>query len=84
MPPSPIRSPRGPIAPKFEGGDSKCAGLAAAYRSVCEELACHFFDAASVTMASQVDGVHLDADQHLMLGQAVAQVVDALLMKRVA
>jgi len=82
--PPPIRSPRGPIAPKFEGGDSKCAGLAAAYRSVCEELACHFFDAASVTMASQVDGVHLDADQHLMLGEAVAQVVDALLMKRVA
>jgi len=77
--PPPIRTPRGPIAPKFEGGDAKCAGLAAAYEQVCEELGCHFFDAGRVTTASEIDGVHLDADQHAALGAALAGVVAALL-----
>ncbi|HSI58276.1 MAG TPA: SGNH/GDSL hydrolase family protein [Ideonella sp.] len=77
--PPPIRTPRGPIAPKFEGGDAKCAGLAVAYAQVCDELGCHFFDAGRVTTASEIDGVHLDADQHAALGAALADVVAALL-----
>ena len=67
---------------RLEGAEAKCVGLAFAYQSVCDELGCHFFDAATVTTASRVDGVHLDAEQHVVLGQALAQVVDALLMKR--
>ncbi len=74
-----IRSPKGPIAPKFEGGDRKCAGLSAAYRTVCEEVGCHFFDAESVTTSSLVDGVHLDVEQHRVLGEALAAVVKPLL-----
>jgi lysophospholipase L1-like esterase len=81
--PPPIRTPSGPIAPKFEGGESKCVGLATAYKNVCEELACHFFDAGTVTTSSNVDGVHLDAEQHLRLGRALSQVVEPLLTKRV-
>ncbi|MFA6310664.1 MAG: SGNH/GDSL hydrolase family protein [Sterolibacterium sp.] len=77
--PPPIGTPAGPLAPKFEGGDSKCAGLAAAYSQVCRELDCHFFDAASVITASSLDGVHLDAPQHLALGRAAAGVVAKLL-----
>jgi lysophospholipase L1-like esterase len=38
----------------------------------------HFFDAGSVTSASGVDGIHLDADQHQSLGKALAHVVAAL------
>lgn len=76
--PPAIQTPRGPIAPKFAGGEAKCAGLAAAYRKVCDEIGCHFFDAASVTSSSRVDGVHLDADQHLALGNALAAVVGPL------
>ena len=78
-----IRSPSGPIAPKFEGGEKKCVGLATAYKKVCEELACHFFDAGTVTTASNADGVHLDAEQHVGLGRALSEVVEPLLMKRV-
>jgi hypothetical protein len=26
------------MAPKFEGGERRCVGLAAAYRKVCEEI----------------------------------------------
>lgn len=80
--PPPIRDPRGPIAPKFAGGEVKCAGLAEAYRKVSAELGCHFFDAATVTPSSRVDGVHLDADQHLRLGEAMADVVRPLLARR--
>jgi lysophospholipase L1-like esterase len=73
--PPPIRSPKGPIAPKFAGGDAKCVGLAEAYRETAKELGCDFFDAGSVTPASAVDGVHLDADQHQRLGEAMCETV---------
>jgi lysophospholipase L1-like esterase len=79
--PPPLATPKGPIAPKFEGGASKCIGLAAAYRSVCAELDCEFFDAGSVISASQIDGVHLDLAQHLLLGEAVAARIKTLLQK---
>lgn len=77
--PPEIRTPQGPIAPKFAGGEHKCVGLAAAFRAVCEDCRCHFFDAGSVVAASAVDGVHLDLAQHLTLGAALAAVVAPLL-----
>lgn len=77
--PPPLQTPKGPIAPKFEGGEKKSEGQAEAYRKVCEELGCHFYDAGSVTTTSKVDGVHLDADQHITLGKAMAGVVTHLL-----
>jgi lysophospholipase L1-like esterase len=77
--PPPIASPKGVLAEKFSGAEQRCAGLADAYRTVSSDLGCHFFDAASVTSSSRVDGIHLDADQHLALGNAVADVVTPLL-----
>lgn len=76
--PPPMGEPRGPIAPKFEGAAQRCVGLAAAYRQVAAELGCHFFDAGGVTPSSAVDGIHLDADQHLALGRAMVGVVAGL------
>jgi lysophospholipase L1-like esterase len=75
--PPPIRTPQGPIAPKFENAVAKGVGLADAYRGIASELDCGFFDAGSVTAASTVDGVHLDAAQHLVVGRALAPVVAA-------
>jgi lysophospholipase L1-like esterase len=80
--PPAIRTPKGPIAPKFVGGETKCAGLAAAYQKVCEEEGCHFFDADSVIASSSVDGVHLDLEQHLTLGKALSRIVSTMLSKR--
>jgi len=77
--PPPIHSPKGPIAAKFLGAKDRCAGLADAYRDVSSSVGCHFFDAGSVTPASLVDGVHLDADQHLILGRALVDVVTPIL-----
>lgn len=77
--PPPILVPKGPIALKFEGAEHRCVGLAAAYGETATALGCQFFDAGSVTPASRVDGIHLDADQHLLLGKAMASVVAPLL-----
>jgi lysophospholipase L1-like esterase len=76
--PPPILIPRGPIAAKFTGAADKSSGLAEAYRVMSAELGCHFFDAGAVTSASAVDGIHLDADQHQLLGKALARFVSAL------
>lgn len=81
--PPAIRTPKGSIAPKFEGGELKCIGLAAAYQKVCAEIGCHFFDAGSIVAASSLDGVHLDIEQHLVLGNAMSQLVESLLTKNV-
>lgn len=74
-----IRTPRGHIAPKFAGAGERCPGLAEAYSQLASELGCHFFDAETVTSTSNVDGVHLDADQHLKLGNALVGVVERIL-----
>jgi len=77
--PPPIRAPKGAIASKFSGAELRCVGLAEAYQRIAREENCPFFDASSVTTASVVDGIHLDADQHKRLGQAITGNVLALL-----
>jgi lysophospholipase L1-like esterase len=77
--PPPIQSPQGVLAAKFAGAEQRCAGLAGAYRAVSSDLGCHFLDAASVTTSSRVDGIHLDADQHLALGCALTDIVAPIL-----
>jgi lysophospholipase L1-like esterase len=77
-PPVP-QKPKGTIAPKFEGAETKAVGLAAEYERVARELDCRFFDAGRVTTTSQIDGVHLDADQHAVLGRVLAEVVGEML-----
>ena len=77
--PPPIHSPQGVLAEKFDGAEERCSGLSEAYRAVCSGLQCHFFDSASVTSSSRVDGIHLDKDQHLMLGEALVEIVTPIL-----
>jgi lysophospholipase L1-like esterase len=57
----------------------KFVGLSAAYRETAVTLGCHFFNAGSITPASRIDGIHLDADQHHLLGKAMVSVVAPLL-----
>jgi lysophospholipase L1-like esterase len=82
--PPPICAPRGAMAEKFAGGDAKCVGLAAAYAAIAAELRCRFVDAGSITASSTIDGVHLDADQHAVLGVAMAAAVRPWLMTAAA
>jgi lysophospholipase L1-like esterase len=80
--PPPTQNPRGPLAAKFKDAETKCVGLADAFREVTTTLACHFFDASTVTSSSRVDGIHLDKDQHLALGRAIAEIVRPVLQQR--
>ncbi|HKN10804.1 MAG TPA: GDSL family lipase, partial [Pseudomonadota bacterium] len=73
--PPPIDTPRGPIAVKFANAAAKSAGLADAYKDITADLGCFFFDAGTVTPASAVDGIHLDADQHERLGRNLADFI---------
>ncbi len=77
--PPALQTAKGSIAPKFVGAAEKSVGLAAAYSAVCQQAQCAFFDASSVVHTSAIDGIHLDADQHRLLGQALAAHVYALL-----
>jgi lysophospholipase L1-like esterase len=77
--PPPAREAKGTMAPKFQDAERKCAGLAAALETVARDRGCEFFDAGRIISVSAVDGVHLDADQHLILGQALANTVAPLL-----
>jgi lysophospholipase L1-like esterase len=79
--PPPILSPRGAIAEKFSGAEQRCRGLTDAYRSVAADSGCEFFDAGTVTPVSQIDGIHLDSDQHEKLGRSLADKVVSILFK---
>jgi lysophospholipase L1-like esterase len=76
--PPTLREARGALTRKFGGAAEKSTGLAAAYREISAELACPFFDAGEIVQASAVDGIHLDADQHAVLGKALASFVAGL------
>jgi lysophospholipase L1-like esterase len=73
--PPKLIEPKGSIAPKFNGAAQRSAGLAAELAKVAQEQATHFFDAATVTEASRIDGIHLDEDQHQVLGAAIARTI---------
>lgn len=77
--PPPIQTPKGQIAPKFAGSEVKCQGLAKEYAQVANEMSCYFFDSSTVTTSSTVDGIHLDKDQHHILGRAIAGEVVVVL-----
>lgn len=80
--PPQLDNPRGPIGPKFVGGDIAARGLAQAIRHVCEDAGGVFFDSNTIITSSTHDGVHLDADQHHALGVALAPVVAGVMADR--
>ncbi len=64
--------------PKFEGAELRCVGLSEALQQVALDLGCMFFDANLVVRTCALDGVHLDADQHAVLGKAIAEAVTSI------
>lgn len=73
--PPKMQQPKGVLVTKFVGSVPRSIGLAAALKVVTQQQQVHFFDAASVTDSSRVDGIHLDADQHVVLGEAIGHFV---------
>ena len=73
--PPKIVQPKGPIANKFFGAEQRSVGFVQELEVVAKEQSVLYFDANSVTSASEVDGIHLDEPQHHILGQAIAHEV---------
>lgn len=70
-----IIKPRGVLAPKFVGAAKRCQGLTEELKMIADGLSTYFFDVNQVVEASKADGIHLDQEQHLGLGLAIAQKV---------
>ena len=69
---------KGLTALKFQGAAPRSTGLSKALLDVAVTKSVHFFDLNTITTASRVDGIHLDADQHVSVGQALAPIVSRI------
>jgi lysophospholipase L1-like esterase len=54
------------------------ARLAACLAAVARQHGCEFLDISEVISASDIDGIHLDADAHRTLGMAVADQIQSM------
>lgn len=67
------------FAEMFEGAEEKSRRLGPHYRRVAEEMGCHFLDASSAIVSSDLDGIHFEAAEHEKLGVAVAVKIRGIL-----
>ena len=63
----------------FDGGIPESEKLAKLYAKLAEEQGVAFFDAGTVSVASPMDGVHLDAENTRSIGEALVPVVSKLM-----
>jgi lysophospholipase L1-like esterase len=63
------------FAEEFESGKAKSCLLGKYYRQVAEEYNIHFLDTSEVVITSDLDGIHLDVDEHVKLGHVMADIV---------
>ena len=72
--------PLGPVSngafrEMFYGSEEKSKRLGVCYKIVAATLGVEYLDAGAVAKSSDMDGIHLDADQHELLGKAMASAV---------
>ena len=63
----------------FAGGREKSQQLSKLYAQVAAGNGCHFFDAGSVIVSSDLDGIHFEQSQHQALGEALVPEIKAIL-----
>lgn len=63
----------------FEGGLEKSGRWAPHYQAVADLMSSHFLNAADIITSSDLDGIHFDEDQHLLLGEAMADKAQTIL-----
>jgi lysophospholipase L1-like esterase len=62
----------------FDGAPEKSRQFSRYYRLAAERRHLQFFDAGSVIVSSEKDGIHFDPDEHRKLGEALADPVRRL------
>lgn len=63
------------FAEMFEGANEKSRLFKKHFETIAKLYDCHFLDAASVVTSSDLDGVHLDEENHKKLGNSIAEKV---------
>ena len=61
------------------GGYEKSLRFSECYRNVAQQRQCAFLDAATIIKSRKKDGIHFDQPDHLLLGTAVAKIVNQML-----
>jgi lysophospholipase L1-like esterase len=69
----------GVFAEVFEGAGAKSRKFSECFKNVATTLGCAFLDAGTIVTSSEVDGIHLDREEHIKLGQAMALKVKELI-----
>ncbi len=67
------------MAQMFEGAEEKSRQFPEHYERFAGQQGAEFLDASRVIVSSDVDGIHLDADEHRKLGEAVAERIRQIL-----
>lgn len=67
------------FADMFRGAESKSRDLAQRYAEVAERRGVGFVDAGQFIHCSDLDGIHYEADQHAVLGRAMAEAARIVL-----
>jgi hypothetical protein len=65
----------------FEGAESKSLKLPEHYQRIARQMGCSFLDTGILITSSPLDGIHMEASEHLKLGKAVAGKVKEILGK---
>lgn len=78
---SPIRITPSSFYPHLFGEKeaAKSQGFPEAYKAVAERFGCAFLDASTLAQPDPADGVHLDAEGHAALAQAVYEKIKEIL-----
>jgi len=63
------------LSEMFQGGNEKSREFSKYYRIIADELSCHYLDAGSVIVSSNLDGIHFDPQEHEKLGDAIHRKV---------
>lgn len=75
--PPPVRAIDG-LSEQFLGGPATSAALPGLYRELARNRGVGYVDAGEIIAASMIDGIHLDAAEHIALGRAIAAHVQTL------
>lgn len=68
-------------AETFAGGVDKSKRLGSYYMKVAQSYGTRFFDTSTVIRTSKLDGLHIDPEEHRVLGEAVAGIVRSFPVK---
>jgi lysophospholipase L1-like esterase len=75
--PAPVKE-RGDLAEIFRGAEARAVGLPQQMERFARENGAEFLDAGAFIAVDEMDGVHLSAESHRVLGHAVADKVEAI------